>query len=64
MIFTQVCFGISRSVFLIPEEMTRDSTVELYMGIDTKNPVSPSTIWGRREQRNEHQRERRGLRKS
>ena len=66
MIFAQVFFSISRSLFLIPEEMTRNSTVlvELYMGIGTENTISPSTIWGRKKQRNEHQRERRGLRKS
>lgn len=46
LIFMQVFFSISRTLFLTPEEMASDSTmlVELYMGAGTGNPASPSTI--------------------
>lgn len=69
MIFTQGFFSIGRSLFLTPDKMMRESMVllELYMSIGTENTISSSMIWGkedgdRKEQRNEHQRERRGLR--
>jgi len=46
------------------QETDNTLLVELYMGVGIENPINPSTTWGRKEQKNERERERRGLRKS